>query len=77
MTDESQGKNGRKGRVGGWERERELERQKKLEERRHRPLMLDLHSQPRVGERIIKRFPLVKQVRKRWLGGMWRGWEGC
>ncbi|MGB5251753.1 MAG: ABC transporter transmembrane domain-containing protein [Sedimenticolaceae bacterium] len=42
--------------------ERELERQKKLEERRHRPLMLDLHSQPKIGERIIKRFPLVKQA---------------
>lgn len=42
--------------------DREVERQKKLEERRNRPLLLDLKSQPRLGERVIKRFPLVKQA---------------
>ena len=42
--------------------DRELERQKKLEERRSRPILLDLESQPRLGERVIKRFPLVKQA---------------
>lgn len=42
--------------------ERELERQKKLEERRHRPLLIDLQSRAKMGERLIKRFALVKQA---------------
>lgn len=42
--------------------ERELHRQRKLAERRKRPLMLDLHSKPGRGERIIRRFPLVEQA---------------
>ena len=42
--------------------ERELERQKKLAERRKRPLKLDLDSQPEFGERVIRRFALVEQA---------------
>lgn len=42
--------------------DRELERQKKLSERRRRPLMLDLRSQPGRGEKVIKRFPLIEQA---------------
>jgi len=42
--------------------ERDLERQKVLSERRNRPLLLDLWSQPESGERIIKRFRLVEQA---------------
>ena len=42
--------------------ERELERQKKLAERRKRPQLLDLRSRPKAGERVIKRFPLVEQA---------------
>ncbi|MEE9395820.1 MAG: ABC transporter transmembrane domain-containing protein [Methylococcales bacterium] len=42
--------------------ERELLRQKKLAERRKRPLLLDLKSKPKMGERLIKRFPLVQQA---------------
>ncbi len=42
--------------------DRELERQKKLAERRRRPLMLDLRSKAQRGEHIIKRFPLVEQA---------------
>ena len=42
--------------------DRELERQKKVRERRRRPIMLDLQSQPKMGERVIKRFPLVHQA---------------
>jgi ATP-binding cassette, subfamily B, bacterial HlyB/CyaB len=42
--------------------ERELERQKKLAERRKRPLRLDLESQPEFGERVIRRFALVEQA---------------
>jgi ATP-binding cassette subfamily B protein len=42
--------------------ERELERQKKLAERRKRPLRLDLQSTPESGEKIIKRFALVEQA---------------
>ncbi len=42
--------------------ERELQRQKKLAERRKRPFILDLRSKPGLGERVIKRFPLVEQA---------------
>lgn len=42
--------------------ERELERQKKLAERRRRPLLMDLWSKPARGERIIKRFRLIEQA---------------
>jgi len=42
--------------------QRELERQKKLAERRKRPLLLDFQSRPGHGERIIRRFPLVEQA---------------
>ena len=42
--------------------ERELHRQKKLAERRKRPVVLDLQSRPEAGEKIIKRFALVEQA---------------
>jgi ATP-binding cassette subfamily B protein len=43
--------------------ERELERQKKLAERRKRPLRLDLESKPAAfGEKVIRRFALVEQA---------------
>lgn len=42
--------------------ERELQRQKRLAERRKRPVILDLASQPKTGEKIIKRFALVEQA---------------
>ena len=42
--------------------EHELERQKQLLERRNRPLSLDLRSKPSIGERVLKRFPLVEQA---------------
>ena len=42
--------------------EHELERQKQLLERRNRPLSLDLRSKPDIGERVLKRFPLVEQA---------------
>lgn len=42
--------------------ERELQRQKKLAERRKRPVILDLQSKPEFGERVIKRFALVEQA---------------
>ncbi|WP_020682746.1 peptidase domain-containing ABC transporter [Marinobacterium rhizophilum] len=42
--------------------ERELQRQKKLAERRNRRILLDLFSKPGHGERIIRRFPLVEQA---------------
>lgn len=42
--------------------ERELHRQKKLADRRKRPVTLDMRSQPELGEKIIKRFPLVEQA---------------
>jgi ATP-binding cassette, subfamily B, bacterial HlyB/CyaB len=42
--------------------ERELQRQKKLAERRKRPVILDLQSKPELGEKIIKRFALVEQA---------------
>ncbi|OWW21423.1 peptidase domain-containing ABC transporter [Noviherbaspirillum denitrificans] len=42
--------------------ERELQRQKKLEERRKRPVLLDLQSKPAMGEKVIRRFPLVEQA---------------
>ncbi|RKP53339.1 peptidase domain-containing ABC transporter [Pararobbsia silviterrae] len=42
--------------------ERELQRQKKLAERRKRPVVLDLHSKPEFGEKVIRRFPLVEQA---------------
>ncbi len=42
--------------------QRELQRQKTLKERRNRRLFLDLGSKPKLGERIIRRFPLVEQA---------------
>jgi subfamily B ATP-binding cassette protein HlyB/CyaB len=42
--------------------ERELHRQKKLAERRKRPVVLDLASKPEGGEKIIKRFAWVEQA---------------
>ncbi|HVE11304.1 MAG TPA: peptidase domain-containing ABC transporter [Paraburkholderia sp.] len=42
--------------------DRELERQKRLEQRRKRPLLMDLHTRPELGERVIRRFPLVEQA---------------
>ncbi|HJV88582.1 MAG TPA: peptidase domain-containing ABC transporter [Noviherbaspirillum sp.] len=42
--------------------ERELHRQKKLAERRKRPVVLDLQSKPEAGEKIIKRFAWVEQA---------------
>jgi ATP-binding cassette subfamily B protein len=42
--------------------ERELERQKKLAERRKRPVVLDLAAREEFGAKIIKRFALVEQA---------------
>lgn len=42
--------------------ERELQRQKKLAERRKLPVTLDLQSKPEFGERLVRRFPLVEQA---------------
>ncbi|MGZ3254915.1 MAG: ABC transporter transmembrane domain-containing protein, partial [Burkholderiaceae bacterium] len=42
--------------------ERELQRQKKLTERRKQPIKLDLQSKPELGEKLIKRFALVEQA---------------
>lgn len=42
--------------------ERELQRQKKLAARRRRPVLLDLKSSAKMGERVIKRFPLIQQA---------------
>ncbi|MCG6868072.1 MAG: peptidase domain-containing ABC transporter [Gammaproteobacteria bacterium] len=42
--------------------ERELQRQRKIAERRRRPLRLDFGTSPKAGERVIKRFPLVEQA---------------
>jgi len=42
--------------------ERELHRQKKLEERRKQPIKLDLQSRPELGEKLIRRFALVEQA---------------
>ncbi len=42
--------------------ERELERQKKLAERRGMPIKLDLQSKPEMGEKVIKRFAWVQQA---------------
>ncbi len=42
--------------------ERELQRQKKLAERRKRPVTLDLQSRAELGEKLIRRFALVEQA---------------
>jgi len=42
--------------------DRELQRQKKLAERRKLPVRLDLQSKPEFGEKVIKRFALVEQA---------------
>ncbi|WP_373378169.1 peptidase domain-containing ABC transporter [Cupriavidus nantongensis] len=42
--------------------DRELHRQKKLAERRKRPVLLDLASRPELGEKLIRRFALVEQA---------------
>jgi ATP-binding cassette subfamily B protein len=41
---------------------RELERQKRLAERRLLPVKLDLASEPQLGENVLKRFTLVEQA---------------
>jgi subfamily B ATP-binding cassette protein HlyB/CyaB len=42
--------------------DRELQRQKKVAERRKLPLMLDLKSKPEPGEKLIRRFAWVQQA---------------
>jgi len=42
--------------------EKELERRRKVAEGRRRRLLFDIRSKPKMGERIIKRFPLVEQA---------------
>ncbi|MEM5370776.1 peptidase domain-containing ABC transporter [Paraburkholderia azotifigens] len=42
--------------------DRELDRQKRIEQRRKLPLRLDLHTKPELGERVIRRFGLVEQA---------------
>ncbi|RFU47942.1 peptidase domain-containing ABC transporter [Paraburkholderia sp. DHOC27] len=42
--------------------ERELERQKRVEQRRKHPVVLDLHTRPEFGEKVLRRFPLVEQA---------------
>jgi ATP-binding cassette subfamily B protein len=42
--------------------DKELLRQKKLADRRKRPLMFDIGSRAKRGEKIIRRFPLVPQA---------------
>ncbi len=42
--------------------DREILRQKKLIEKRKRPILMDLSSKPKHGEKVIKRFPLVPQA---------------
>jgi subfamily B ATP-binding cassette protein HlyB/CyaB len=42
--------------------ERELDRQKRLAERRKRPVVLDLHSRAASNEKLIRRFALVEQA---------------
>src|SRR5439155_3158891 len=42
--------------------DRELQRQKKLAERRKLPVLLDLKSKPELGEKVIQRFALVEQA---------------
>jgi subfamily B ATP-binding cassette protein HlyB/CyaB len=42
--------------------EKEIERQKELHSKSERPLLLDLQSIPRRGERILRRFPYVEQA---------------
>lgn len=42
--------------------DRETRRQKKLIEKRKRPLLLDLSSKPGRGEKLLKHFPLVPQA---------------
>ena len=42
--------------------DRDLQRQKKLAERRKLPVMLDLQSKPELGEKVIQRFACVEQA---------------
>lgn len=42
--------------------ERELHRQKKLAERRKKPVVLDLATKPEGGEKVIKRFARIEQA---------------
>lgn len=42
--------------------DRELDRQKRIEQRRKLPLRIDLHTKPELGERVIRRFGLVEQA---------------
>ncbi|HKA60138.1 MAG TPA: peptidase domain-containing ABC transporter, partial [Gemmatimonadales bacterium] len=42
--------------------ERELQRQKKLAERRKLPVRLDLQSKPELGEKVVKPFALIEQA---------------
>jgi len=42
--------------------DRELQRQKKVAERRKQPVMLDLKSKPELGEKVIQRFAWIEQA---------------
>ncbi|MET1085002.1 MAG: peptidase domain-containing ABC transporter, partial [Burkholderiales bacterium] len=42
--------------------DRELQRQKKIAERRKQPVMLDLKSRPELGEKVIQRFAWIAQA---------------
>lgn len=42
--------------------DKELQRQKKVAERRKQPMMLDLKSKPELGEKVIQRFAWVEQA---------------
>jgi ATP-binding cassette subfamily B protein len=42
--------------------DRELQRQKKLAERRAAPMLLDLKSKPALGERVVPRFAWIQQA---------------
>ena len=42
--------------------DREVQRQKKLAERRRLPALLDLQSQPELGEKVIRRFAWIQQA---------------
>jgi len=42
--------------------DRELERQKRLAERRKLPVLLDLKSKPELGDRVLKRFAWIQQA---------------
>ena len=45
--------------------EREFERQRKVAERRRRPLVFDLRSKSKLGQKLISRFPLIEQAEEK------------